>query len=99
MAIFALLISLTAGLGATLSKLGIGYSVVKASPLSLATSISTALFEPLSFANIFTRIPLAIYPSSAGSPISSFAISFFANLAIAGIAFLIPAAESEVLTM
>ncbi len=49
-AIFAFVISLTGGFGATLSKLGISNSVSNFSPLTFLTSISTALFEPLSSA-------------------------------------------------
>ena len=59
-AMVALLRSLTAGLGATRSKEGMGYSVVKGLPLSLATSISTARSAPTFFSKKFLRMPLGM---------------------------------------
>ena len=59
-AMVALLRSLMAGLGATRSKEGMGYSVTKCSPLSFLSSISTARFEPRSFSKKFLRMPLGI---------------------------------------
>ena len=52
--------SITGWFGATLSNAGIGYSVANSSPLSFATSISTALVAPLFSANMLTRMPLAM---------------------------------------
>ena len=52
--------SFTAGLGATRSKEGIGYSVVNGLSASFLRSMSTARLEPRSFSKKFTRTPLGM---------------------------------------
>ena len=62
-AMVALLRSEMAFAGATRSKEGIGYSVVKGWLFSFFSSISTARFAPRSSSKKLRRMPLGRYPS------------------------------------